>query len=159
MNLHALAVAVVRDSQTPDPDLMAKTLVSQIDPSDYVEALNYLAKDLVRRAVHDQRATANGAEPRMGSRKVALAREAWRQLLDTPEFVPSAGWLFLRDATCDQVLEIAGARDQKSQELAAAANRYRRLAGAMEEHLAEIVSDLPPAVLEGLLNHDLETAA
>lgn len=153
LNLHALAAAVVRESATPDPDQMVAAFVAQIDPADYRDALIALARDLIRGAIHKQREALNGGSAaRGGSRKVEAAREAWRRLLGAPEFLPSLGqWVFLRDATHDQVLEMAGLRMQKSRELAAAAKQYRRIAETMASAGAATVGELPDTTLEALL--------
>lgn len=151
LNLHALAADIVREATSPEPDVLAAELVSQLDPADYREALTYLARNLIRSVIHDQRTRLNGGSPRSGSKKIANARAAWQKLLDSPEYVPSAGWLFLRDATHDQVLEMAGMRMQKSRELAAAAKQYKAIAEEMKKADAATVSDLPVDMLERLL--------
>jgi hypothetical protein len=151
LNLHALANAVVRESASPDPDLMVMEFVSRIDPADHTEALRLLARDFIRQSIRNQREALNGGAPG-GSRKVANAREAWKRLLDSPEFLPStASWIFLRDATHDQVLEMAGVRQQKARELTAAAKQYKRIADEMAAKGAPSVGDLPDDMLEQLL--------
>lgn len=152
LNLHALAAQVIRDAPDPDPDTMVAAFVSQIDPDDYRDAITALARDLIRSVIRHQRESLNGGPGRSGSRKVANAREAWKRLLDAPEFLPSAGWIFLRDATHDQVLEMAGVRMQKSRELVAAAKQYKALAAAMESAQAATVADLDESTLEQLLS-------
>ena len=155
LNLHALAMTVVRESASPDPDTMVANLVAQIDPTDYAEAITYLARDLIRATIRHQREALNGgpsAGPAGGSRKVQNAREAWKRLLNAPEFLPSSGqWIFLRDASHDQVMEMAGLRMQKSRELAAAAKQYRKIAEQMAAVGASTVGDLPDDTLESLL--------
>lgn len=152
LNLHALASEVVRESGSPEPEVMAADLVARLDPADYREALTILARDLIRDSIRRQREALNGgASHYQGSRKVANAREAWKRLLDSPEYVPSVGWLFLRDASHDQVLEMAGLRMEKSRELVAAATQYKRIAEEMEKSGATVVSDLPDDTLEQLL--------
>lgn len=152
LNLSAIARSVVRESSSPDPDAMVALFVAQIDPSEYAEAIRVLARDYIRQAIRVQREALNGGAPNStGSRKVAAAREAWKRLLDSPEYIPSAGWIFLRDASREQVLEMAGVRAEKSKELAAAAKQYRRIAEVMVEHGAAQVADLPDDTLEVLL--------
>lgn len=151
LNLHALAASVVAESPSPDPDAMVAAFVAQLDPADYREAITLLARDLIRGVIRHQREGLNGGVARRGSRKVDAAREAWKRLLDSPEYLPSTGWIFLRDATHDQVLEMASVRAQKSRELAAAAKQYRRIAETMAEAKAKRVGDLPDDTLEQLL--------
>lgn len=153
LNLWALAAEVVSDSMSPDPGIIAEELVSRIGQEHYREALVYMARDLVTSVIHDRRREMNGGPPNAnGSRKVAAARDAWKRLLDTPEFVPSVGWIFLRDATHTQVLEMAGARKKKSIELADAAKRYSALAKEMQVRSVMRVADLPDDVLGTLLD-------
>lgn len=158
LNLHALAHTVLDESLSPDPAVMASDFVARIPSERYREALEVLAKDYLRRAIHSQRSTRNGGEPQPGSRKVAAVREAWNRLLGTPEFVPGTGWLFLRDATAEQVRAMAGMRRAKSRELNAAADRYAALASELEQSGVNRVGDLPGETLERLLG-DVEDAA
>lgn len=152
LNLSALASSVLHDSLSPDPAVMADTFVAAIPAKHYREALTILAADYLRQTIRQQRNNRNGGEPnRTGSRKVANARDAWKRLLDTPEFVPGTGWLFLRDATVDQVLQMAGLRRTKAQELNSSAGRYDALASEMERTKAVRVGDLPEESLVRLL--------
>jgi len=151
INMHSLAAAVVRESGSSDPDAMVDDLVSRIDPADYRDAIRYLGRDLIRRVIHGQRASLNGPRRATGSRKVDAAREAWKRLLDTPEYLPSTGWIFLRDASREQVLEMAGVRRQKSQELSVAAKRYSAIASEMQKAKVLRAGDLDDSVLERLL--------
>ncbi len=151
LNLHALAASVVRESQSPEPDDMVAAFVAQIDPADYQAALAVMARDLIRGVIRSQRESLNGGSSRTGSRKVANAREAWERLLNAPEYLPSSGWIFLRDATREQVLEMAGVRMEKSRELVASAKQYRRIADAMQAAGATSVGDLPHDTLAPLL--------
>lgn len=152
LNLHALAAKIIHGSPSPDPDTMVVAFVEAIAPDDYREAIAVLARDLIRLVIRHQRETLNGGAARTGSRKVQNAREAWKRLLDAPEFLPSAGWIFLRDATRDQVLEMAGTRMQKSRELVAVAKQYKAIAAAMSECDAATVADLADDTLEKLLS-------
>ncbi len=79
LNLHALAATVVRDSGTPDPDTMVATLVEQIDPSDYREALTFLARDLIRNVIRSQREALlmTDVAP-AGNESLAAALSEWR---------------------------------------------------------------------------------
>lgn len=159
INLHAIATDVLLDSVSPDPGVMAQEFVMRIPLEQYRDALLALARAYMREVVRAKRQAQNGGAPNAGgSRKVAAVREAWKRLLDTPEFVPSAGWLFLRDATAQQVVEMAGLRESKSQELRAAAARYRRLADRMKASDVMRVGDLPEDVLS-LLLAEAENAA
>lgn len=152
LNLHHIAAEVFHDSVSPDPGVMAGELVARLRPEDYREALLLLARDYMRLQIRNGRDGRNGGAPHeQGSHRVAAARDAWKRLLDTPEFVPSAGWLFLRDATTQQVLEMAKLRVEKSHELAKAADRYRALAEAMKHKKVLRVADLPDDILETLL--------
>lgn len=158
-NINALAREVLHESVSPDPGIMAEDLVARIPAAAYRDALVSLARSLMREMVRAQRSQTNGGAPATGSRKVAAARDAWKRLLDTPEFVPSVGWLFLRDATWRQVLEMSRMRDEKASELRAAAGRYARLAGAMKNSGAAKVADLPDDTLAELLSESEEDAA
>lgn len=150
LNLHAIALQVVRESGSPDPDDMVAAFVAAIDTDDYAAAIQVLARDLLRSVIRHQREALSVSGGR-GSRKVEAAREAWKRLLDAPEYLPSVGWIFLRDATHDQVLEMASVRVEKARELTAAAKQYRRVAEAMAAGKAKHVSDLPDDTLESLL--------
>lgn len=148
LNLHALAATIVRESPHSDPGILAKDLVRQIEPSDYAAALEQMARAYVRRVIADERHRSNGGAPGSGSAKVTAAREAWRRLLNCREYVPSSdSWLFLRDASRDQVLEMAAHRSRKAHENAAAAKRYQVLAEEMREANVLHVSDLADDVL------------
>lgn len=151
LNLHAIAASVVQESGSPDPDTMVAAFVAQIDPADYPEALATLAKDLIRHVIRHNREALNGGAVQRGSRKMEAARDAWKRLLDSPEFLPSFGWIFLRDATREQVMEMAGVRMEKSRELASAAENYRRIAKAMAAAEVDRVGDLPDDTLEQVL--------
>jgi hypothetical protein len=80
-------------------------------------------------------------------------------VLNSPEYVPSLGaWLHLRDATREQVLEMAGSRTAKAEANLVVAARYKRLADAMETQGATLVGDLDESLLTDLLGPD-EAAA
>lgn len=151
LNLHHLAQTVLQDSVSPDPGVMADELVARIPAAHHREALGILAKDYMRNRILNQRHRVNGGAPDVGSRKVEAARDAWKRLLDTPEFLPGVGWLFLRDATTDQVLAMAGMRRSKAQELESAADRYAAVAREMKRAKVTRVGDLPEDSLQRLL--------
>lgn len=156
INLHALAADVLEDTVSPDPGVMAQEFVMRIPADQYREALLLLARAYMREVLRARRQSQNGGSPNAtGSRKVAAAREAWKRLLDTPEFVPSSGWVFLRDANVQHVREMAGMRRSKSAELRAAAARYDRLADRMEAAKAQRVGDLPDDTLSQLLDAEV----
>lgn len=159
VNLRALAQEVLHESLSPDPAEMVADFVSRIPSQQYRAALEALAVDYLRRVIHDQRSARNGGVPNGGSRKLAAARDAFKRMLDTPEFVPGTGWLFLRDATADQVLAMAGMRRAKAQELQGAAERYAALADELRKTGIARVGDLPEQSLQRLLVGDVEDAA
>lgn len=152
-NLRALASEIVDSSHSPDPGVMAEELISRLKPRDFREMALAVARDYIRGAVLDRR---RGAVTPMPSRKVEAAREAWKRMLDQPEFVPSVGWVYLRDATAEQVREMADMRTSKATELTTAAARYSALADQMAKHSVMRVADLPDDVLSPLLG---ETSA
>lgn len=154
LNLHHLAQTVLQDSVSPDPGVMADELVARIPATHYREALEVLAKDYMRNRILNQRHRVNGGAPNVGSRKVGAARDAWKRLLDTPEFLPGVGWLFLRDATVDQVLAMAGVRRAKATELEVVAERYAALAKEMKRTRTGRVGDLSEESLRQLLGEE-----
>lgn len=154
MNVHELALAIVRKSSSPDPGVMAEALVDAIDPADYREALLLMARGYVRVVIHETRGvTLQATIPTGGgSRKVDAARGAWRhRILNTSEFVPSIrSWVHLQDATRDQVLEMASHRHGKAAENKAAAERYGALAAEMKRCRVLRVRDLDVSALRAV---------
>lgn len=159
LNLNALARQVLAESPSPDPSAMAATLVSLIPKNRYHDALLLMARDFMRHAIGDQRASVNGGPPNAGgSKKMQASAAAWKRLLNTPEFLPSAGWLFLKDATAEQVREMATVREAKAGELRMSASRYRAVAEAMRHSRAMRVADLPEDTLARLLGPEADAA-
>lgn len=60
-------------------------------------------------------------------------------------------WKFLGKCDRDDCLVLAGNRHRKAAEVTAEAERFERVAEALEEHGVELIEDLPRDVLEGLL--------
>jgi hypothetical protein len=149
MNLHGLALEIVRENGSPDPSVLAKSLVDKIKPKDYRKALDQMARQYVRVVMtEDARRRGNGGGKGRGSAKVANAREAWQRILNSPEYVPSIGeWLHLRDATREQVLEMGELRMVKARENEAAAQLYFTLAKKMKTAKAEHVIDVDQTVI------------
>lgn len=152
MNLHQLALETVRESASPDPGVMAEDLVNRIPAGEYRDALLMMARAYVCDVIRSQRTALNGGGRSSGSRKVEAARAAWKRLLDVPEYVPSIGaWIALRDATREQVLEMAALRQAKAAENLAVAERYEAIAKAMRREGVKTAADLGERFLETLL--------
>lgn len=149
-NLHALATEVIRTSESVEPGELAAQLIDAIPDGDRDEAMLVMARGYVRSVFHGMRSSAQGASHKSrGSAKVGAAREAWQRLIDVPEYVPSLdGWIRLREATRDQVIEMAQHRTAMAQKNRAAAKRYERIAQRMGQLKAATVGDLPADVLE-----------
>lgn len=60
-------------------------------------------------------------------------------------------WKFLGKCDRDNCLTMASNRHRKAAEVVAEAERFERIAEALEEHGVTLVEDLPREVLEGLL--------
>jgi hypothetical protein len=159
MNLHALALKIVRENGSPDPSVLAKSLVAAVEPDDYRDVLEEMARGYIRHVIGYERHSGSVAGVGHGSSKVAGARDAWARFLAGPEFVPSLGeWVHLRDATREQVLEMAGLRFEKARENEAAGQRYKALAARMRTAKAKQVGDLDESVIADIFGPD-EAAA
>jgi voltage-gated potassium channel Kch len=152
MNLHALTVQVIRENGTVEPKLLAKILVDRIPVKDRPDAMRQMARHYVALLLREERAFRAPSAASGGSRKIRDAAVAWQRVLNSPEYVPSAGtWIHLRDATREQVLEMAASRTAKAEANLVVAAKYERLAEAMETQGAAVVADLEESLLADLL--------
>lgn len=141
LDLHQLALEIVNELGTDDPEAVAKELLRRVEAEDYSEAFEVMATVFIRILLRDLRMREMGT---VGSNKVAAAREAWQQFLDSPEYSPSLNdWITLRKATREQVMEMAQFRERKAIRDLVAAKRYHYLAAEMERTGARRVGDLP----------------
>lgn len=158
-NLHAAARSVIDEGASVDPHVLAKDLVARVPADETTRVFERMAAVYLRGVMGNVRVTERSAvarelthsQPAGGSKKMAAARDAWQRLLDSPEYVTSAGWLRLREATCEQVLEMSELRAIKASENIAASHRYAALAAAMKTHDAATVADLPKDVFVGVM--------
>ena len=152
MNLHELTLRVIRENGAVEPKLLAKILLDRIPVKDRPDAMLHMARYYIARTLREERPFNAASAASGGSRKIRDASEAWQRVLNSPEYVPSAAaWIHLRDATREQVLEMAASRTAKAEANLVVASRYKRLADEMESQDVTLVGDLDESLLADLL--------
>jgi hypothetical protein len=156
VSLRHLVSEVVETSPDADPGQIAAQVVDRLPRADYKHALLELARPYVREVIRTSRSQHSKRMGARGSSKVAAIREAaWKARLDSPEYVPSADvWIHLRDATREQVLEMAAYRIKLGTESIIAGKRYEALAEDMRKASVMRVGDMAEDMLREALTRD-----
>lgn len=131
----------VAESPSPDPAVVARSLVDEIPSAALQEVLAELLPDAVREVIRAQRAalTVTAGSVVNGKRAVGvMAADPWRMR----EFVPGGGWKFRGDLTaadCDAIADEYEARAARNHERAAG---YRSYASQLRARGAACLRDL-----------------
>jgi hypothetical protein len=148
----------------PDPARVTHKLLMSITPEEARVVVNVTLVEYVRREMSRAYIAASDASEgrsyatqdgrRTPSAQTAAIRD-WvgAELGKSVNVAPDRGreWKFLGDCDRDECLTLATNRHRKAAEVTAEAERYERVAEAMEVHEVETVRQLPRPVLEELL--------
>jgi hypothetical protein len=149
-----------------DPGALADLVFEKIDPQDYAQAIGHMLRSYVRDVVRAERrfpssdparvpvqvGLAPSVTPFRPSPFVTGVRDTWRKRLGARIHVGEGSWKFLRECTLADLKSAADERRRLAAENAASARVYEALATALEEHAADIVSDLSENVLRRILD-------
>jgi hypothetical protein len=161
-NLRQTVKEVLGSSTMADPTDIADEVLRRIDRKDYPAALAQAMRPFVRQMVSESRPplgdvpmpAAPGQAPLVGTPfHVRLNyRNAWQKALLSRETDPTIGkWMFLRDATAQNLENMAAHRETQAEKNRHKARQLRALRDAVIEHGVETVGDLPAETLMPLL--------
>lgn len=158
MNLRSLVTQVLKSSVLADPEDIAAEVMRRIQPGSERDALAQALPTFVRTTISSQRSSLGSTPtPPIPGQGVAFhqrgvsVREGWQRALRDREMDPHDGWIFLGDATVENLERMAARRDQQAAANHTKARRLRALAAALVEHDVERVKDLPADALMPLL--------
>lgn len=152
--------ARIRDlsADEPDPAVIAEKILPALSPAEAYVVASVALVDFVRKTLHRAPAapvqtfeTAGGA--RTTSSKVAAIRDWVARELRLSVCVDEAGseWKFLADCTAPDLAATAAMRRRKAAATVAEAERFERVAAAVETAGVDTVRELPRVTLEAVL--------
>jgi len=144
--------AVVRDklasTDEADPGVIARQVIAAIPKSQYGAALTQVMRLFVRQIISETRGSHVGnvtpiRRAPSKSWKGDGIRDGWQRRLGDRLHVGGSEWKQLRDCTYDDLMVVAGERQQKAEQNAAWARTYRAFALAVSEADVATFGDLP----------------
>ena len=138
----------------PDPHRIAEDLIARMDLADVRAALAETLPAYVAKRIHLRRNMPGRAQAPASARwkNVAELQASGELSLLRSRVFAAGAWKFLGDCTRDEIQDLSEARAVAAAQNAAAARRFEALGEAMRRRKADVVSDLPPAVLEEIFN-------
>jgi hypothetical protein len=159
MNLHSLVSQVLDLCELPDPTDVSDEVLRRIGPGQERAALEQALPTFVR-SVNSGRRSSLGSLPAPSPipgqgvafhQRGVTVSDAWRRALRDREKDPQVGYMFLGDATSENLQRMAERRDQMASANRVKSQRLRALANALDEYGVKQVKDLPAEVLAPLL--------
>lgn len=138
--------AVLTSTNLADPGEIADAVLGDLAPADYRAALEQTMRLFVRQVISEQRGT-GGAPANVrpirpsSSWKGAAIREGWQRHLRDRIHVDGT-WKMLAACTADDLRIAAAERQQKAEQNAAWAHRYRAFADALDAEGVARFADL-----------------
>lgn len=145
-NLRATVREVLVESDEADPGVIAGLVMARIPKKDRDAALSQAMRLVVRESISQAR---TGRQPRSNvtpirpSHKVAAIREGWMRRLHDRVHVGGSEYKFLADCTYDDLLRVAGERQELAERNGAWAREYRAMANAVLDADVATFGDLP----------------
>lgn len=137
-------------SAVADPRVVAEHVLKRIPRSDLREALAQALPTFVTNVATSSR-RASIYQPK-GTASTSARWDTAASTVLSERLLVGKDWKFVGDCTRDEVLEAAAQRDAVAATNMAAADRWRRVAAAMDAHNAVTVADLPTDALAEALS-------
>lgn len=140
--------AALNATDEADPGVIADSVLQSIPVEAYRDALSQSLRLFVRQVISETRTSnhpSNVTPIRTFGRssKVAAIREGWQRRLRDRVHVGNSEWKQLADCTYDDLLAVAGERQQLADRNSAWAREYRAMASAVLDANVETFGDLP----------------
>lgn len=152
-------IAQARDElDTVDPQVVAAAVEARLGQAERLEFFTLLLPDYVRHVLvlapgtgqetDDRTLTKRGMSPGPSKRRARALRGFYTKAVHAPEF----GWAMLGDCTREMIAQVASFRHGQADAVRQAAESFEKLALVMDERDVQTVSELPEAIVRGILD-------
>ena len=146
-SIYSLVRSALRESISPDPKIVAATVVAGI-PDDMVRTYLTTAVMAMIPSIQGQLSTPVPRPNR--SAKVAGIRDEWWPKFLQQRVLTADGWKFLRDVSVEDLRFVAAHKREQAQELLARAAVFDYLADRMEQQGVDRLADLDSSDISNL---------
>lgn len=159
--LASLIREVIETNPSPDPSVLAEEVVTRIPDEHLREALTQVMRQVIIRTIGQRRLDVEPSEslkhsstvsgPKALSKKVqGIKKDFWKRRLND-RFLGAGGFVFLRDATWDDLMAAANERSAQAQQFLSRAAQFEAWAALLHQHNVAKFSDLPEDVQQEAL--------